>query len=47
VDVRVGEEVGAGARIGTVGRSKTGQGVLYFELRHGADTVDPSRWFGI
>jgi septal ring factor EnvC (AmiA/AmiB activator) len=47
MDVRVGEEVGSGTRIGTVGRSKTGQGMLYFELRQGVDTIDPSRWFGI
>jgi len=46
IDVRVGEEVGAGARIGAVGRVR-GQGVLYFELRHAADTIDPSPFFGI
>lgn len=46
IDVAVGNEVGAGARIGTVGQTK-GQGVLYFELRHGADTLDPSPWLGI
>ncbi len=46
IDVRVGEDVGAGARIGTVGRSKP-PGLLYFELRHGADTLEPGPWFGI
>jgi septal ring factor EnvC (AmiA/AmiB activator) len=46
IDVRVGEDVGAGARIGTVGRSKA-PGLLYFELRHGADTLEPGPWFGI
>ena len=46
INVRVGDEVGAGARIGAVGRVK-GKGTLYFELRHGADTLDPSPWFGI
>jgi septal ring factor EnvC (AmiA/AmiB activator) len=46
VDVRVGDEVGAGTRIGTVGSSKP-PGLLYFELRHGADTLDPAPWFGL
>ncbi|HNS98053.1 MAG TPA: peptidoglycan DD-metalloendopeptidase family protein [Polyangiaceae bacterium] len=46
IDVRVGTDVGAGTRIGTVGRSK-GQGILYFELRQGADTLDPGPWFGL
>lgn len=46
IDTRVGDEVGAGAHIGKVGRVG-GKGLLYFELRHGADTLDPSPWFGI
>ena len=46
IDVRVGDSVGAGAHIGKVGR-RNGQGLLYFELRHGADTLDPSPWLGI
>jgi len=46
IDVSVGNDVGAGARIGTVGQTK-GQGVLYFELRHGADTLNPAPWLGI
>jgi septal ring factor EnvC (AmiA/AmiB activator) len=46
VAVRVGEEVPAGAVIGTVGDE--GQGAhLYFEIRHGAETIDPMPWFGI
>lgn len=43
VEVKVGDDLAAGNRIGTVG---TG-GMLYFELRHAADTLDPGPWFGI
>ncbi|MFO0558226.1 MAG: M23 family metallopeptidase [Polyangiales bacterium] len=46
VAVRVGEELPAGAVLGTVGDE--GQGAhLYFEVRHGSDTIDPMPWFGI
>jgi septal ring factor EnvC (AmiA/AmiB activator) len=42
----VGDDVTAGARLGTVG--DMGQGtMLYFEIRQGTDTVDPAEWFGI
>lgn len=44
VAVRPGDEVGAGDLLGRVG---SGDGSLYFELRHGQDTLDPSPWFGI
>lgn len=40
--VKVGEEVPAGATLGTVG--DTG---LYFEIRRSGDTVDPAPWFGL
>jgi septal ring factor EnvC (AmiA/AmiB activator) len=44
--IHVGDEVTTGARIGSVG--DMGQGpMLYFEIRHGTDTVDPAEWFGI
>jgi septal ring factor EnvC (AmiA/AmiB activator) len=43
VDVRVGDEVSAGARIGAVGPSN----VLYFEIRRGSTTLDPAPWLGI
>jgi septal ring factor EnvC (AmiA/AmiB activator) len=46
VDVRVGEDLAAGARIGAVG-TIDGRGALYFELRRGADTLDPSPWLGL
>jgi murein DD-endopeptidase MepM/ murein hydrolase activator NlpD len=46
VDVRLGDEITAGERIGTVGDD--GQGpMLYFEIRHGAETVAPGPWLGL
>jgi len=46
IDVAVGDEVGAGERIGSVGDMGNGPR-LYFEIRVGKDTVDPASWFGI
>jgi septal ring factor EnvC (AmiA/AmiB activator) len=46
IDVTVGDEIGAGERIGTVGDSGSGPR-LYFELRVGKETVEPGAWFGI
>jgi septal ring factor EnvC (AmiA/AmiB activator) len=46
IDVTVGDEIGAGERIGTVGDSGSGPR-LYFELRVGKETVEPGPWFGI
>lgn len=46
IDVAVGDEITAGERLGRVG--DTGNGPrLYFEVRVGKDTVNPSDWFGI
>jgi septal ring factor EnvC (AmiA/AmiB activator) len=45
-DVEVGDELVAGARIGSVGDSGNGPR-LYFEIRVGKDTVSPGEWFGI
>lgn len=46
VDVKIGQDVGAGERIGTVGDD--GQGpMLYFEVRHGSQTVAPGAWLGL
>ena len=46
IDVKIGQDVGAGERIGTVGDD--GQGpMLYFEVRHGSQTVAPSAWLGL
>jgi septal ring factor EnvC (AmiA/AmiB activator) len=46
VEVRTGDEVPGGARIGTVGDAGKGA-LLYFEVRVGTETVDPAEWFGI
>lgn len=46
VDVKIGQDVGPGERIGTVGDD--GQGaMLYFEVRHGSQTVAPGPWLGL
>jgi len=46
IDVKSGQDVGAGERVGTVGDD--GQGpMLYFEVRHGSQTVAPSPWLGL
>jgi septal ring factor EnvC (AmiA/AmiB activator) len=46
VEVVAGDEVGRGARLGTVGDAPGGA-LLYFEIRHGTDTLDPAAWLGI
>ena len=46
IDVTVGEDVGSGVRLGTIAGA-AGRAVLYFEIRHGTDTLDPADWFGI
>ena len=46
VDVKIGQELGAGERVGTVGDD--GQGpMLYFEVRHGSQTIAPAAWLGL
>jgi len=47
IEVKVGDDLAAGNRLGTVGGSGRERGVLYFEVRHGADTLDPAPWFGL
>ncbi len=45
-DVRVGDEITPGERLGTVGDD--GQGaMLYFEIRHGTETLAPGPWLGV
>ncbi|MBS2018636.1 MAG: peptidoglycan DD-metalloendopeptidase family protein [Deltaproteobacteria bacterium] len=44
--VKVGDEVSAGERIGTVGDEGKGP-MLYFEVRHGTETMAPGPWLGI
>jgi murein DD-endopeptidase MepM/ murein hydrolase activator NlpD len=46
IDVKIGQDIGAGERVGTVGDD--GQGaMLYFEVRHGSQTVQPGAWLGL
>jgi murein DD-endopeptidase MepM/ murein hydrolase activator NlpD len=46
IDAKIGDDVAAGERIGTVGDSESG-GMMYFEIRHGSLTVPPGPWLGI
>jgi septal ring factor EnvC (AmiA/AmiB activator) len=46
IDVKVGDEVSAGERLGSVGDEGRGP-MLYFEIRHGTDTVPPTPWLGL
>lgn len=46
IEVRVGEDLPAGARLGLCGTVGT-QGRIYFEVRQGTDTLHPGEWFGI
>jgi murein DD-endopeptidase MepM/ murein hydrolase activator NlpD len=46
IDVKVGEEVAAGERVGSVGDDGHGA-MLYFEVRHGTETVPPGPWLGL
>jgi murein DD-endopeptidase MepM/ murein hydrolase activator NlpD len=45
IDVAVGDEVGTGERLGTLGSGK--DAALYFEIRINKSTADPGEWFGI
>jgi septal ring factor EnvC (AmiA/AmiB activator) len=53
IEVRVGDDLSSGARVGTVGRSphedpsKAARSALYFEVRYGASTIDPGPWLGL
>ena len=49
IDVRVGDQVGAGDRLGTVGASDADgkSSLLYFEVRRGTETITPSPWLGL
>jgi murein DD-endopeptidase MepM/ murein hydrolase activator NlpD len=46
IEVRIGQDVAAGERIGTVGDDGRGS-MLYFEVRHGSRTVAPEPWLGL
>ena len=46
IDVKIGDDVGADERVGTVGESDSG-GMLYFEIRHGSTATAPQPWLGL
>jgi septal ring factor EnvC (AmiA/AmiB activator) len=46
INVRVGEEVSTGTVLGSVGDDGRGP-MLYFEVRHGSETIDPAPWLGL
>jgi murein hydrolase activator len=46
IDVKIGQDVAAGDRVGTVGDDGSGS-MLYFEVRHGSQTVAPGPWLGL
>lgn len=46
IDVKVGDEVSAGERLGTVGDEGRGP-MLYFEIRHATQTIPPAAWLGL
>jgi septal ring factor EnvC (AmiA/AmiB activator) len=46
IDVKVGDEVSAGERIGSIGDEGRGP-MLYFEIRHATQTLPPAPWLGI
>jgi len=46
IDVKIGDALAPGERVGTVG--DTGDGaMLYFEIRHGSTTIAPGPWLGL
>jgi murein hydrolase activator len=46
IGVKIGQDVGGGERIGTVGDDGQGS-MLYFEVRHGSQTVGAGGWLGL
>lgn len=44
VKVRVGDEIAAGGELGAI--KDEGKPVVYVEVRHRTETIDPSPWFG-
>ena len=46
MDVKVGDEVSAGERLGSVGDEGRGP-MLYFEIRHATQTLQPTAWLGL
>lgn len=46
IDVRVGQELSTGDTVGSAGDDGRGP-MLYFEVRHAGETVDPVPWLGL
>lgn len=46
IDVRAGDNLPQGSRVGAPGGGR-GRSSLYFEIRRGADTIDPAPWLGL
>jgi len=46
IEVKIGQDVAAGDRVGTVGDDGTGA-LLYFEVRHGSQAIAPGPWLGL
>jgi murein hydrolase activator len=46
IEVKVGQELTAGERIGTVGDEGRGS-MVYFEVRHRTETIAPAAWLGL
>jgi murein hydrolase activator len=46
IEIKIGQELASGTRIGIVG-VEGGSGVVYFEVRRGPETLEPGEWFGI
>jgi murein DD-endopeptidase MepM/ murein hydrolase activator NlpD len=46
IDVKIGQEVTAGDRVGTVGDDGQGS-MLYFEVRRGSQAIPPGPWLGL
>jgi septal ring factor EnvC (AmiA/AmiB activator) len=53
IEVKVGDDLSAGAKVGTVGTraaedsAKSASSALYFEVRQGANTIEPGPWLGL
>ncbi len=46
IDVKVGDDIGSGERLGSVGDEGHGA-MLYFEIRRGSETIAAAPWLGI
>jgi septal ring factor EnvC (AmiA/AmiB activator) len=45
IEVRVGDDIAAGGRIGSAGGDEN-EGVVYFEVRRGNEALPPKPWLG-